>query len=791
MDSIATYTNMAKAIKWQIPFASLSGTLYRIDIYDEGYTGNPVQLTAGATPFVTDEDSSEDFFAPIRTQTGSIQVCTRKPDGTMLTLDEILPANNLDHPVRLINLSNSNAIEWQGFLSCEAYSQNYTAIPENLTLSVISVLEAMDSVEVELSENLAFNKIIGHAAYAMKAIETESGMSLFDHIYISAYCKDIMTSIYFYNNVYFDAEEQINGDNIVVEVHSISCKKILEQIAKFFGCCWREYRQNIYLEAIGKNNPLFYQSFANIKAAFLEGGTEQSWLSTTQEVLDIADFEWRGVDHKRDIRQGARRVKLSAKLKEFNLDFHLEETPTSNLVGNPDTRYARYGEVYCNTNETFYSLAEHKHIEAKLVFDHDADDNNRRVSIVEFIRFVPEINYAHTSPWELDEFRGGNTPHAGSPNVYNNYSLAIYYSWDFPDGFIKYLTSYMAWYRDEDNNLQSGLMLCGIPRRLVQYARSDYPGYAGWWRKFELTENNYLFKQSSPLVFSASSGYLNIDLQTLAWYGVIGKNQNIRGDILPMSITMAVKFGNKWLTVDETYAITNQNRYSWGDSFTTFRYLFKSEVSDGKMKAYNWTESLGVPESDGLFVRIPQMLNGSVTIYLYHEVEGLSNTQISEWYVSNQNMFDAFINKLEITHVPLTSEVELRTDRSENVYAENTALAFRDEISIDLDIATDANNKKLATMLWSDATTPVKLLSLDGATVRPEVELLNRLATYYGASRQILDLITKHPVVNNAPAVLPLLKLNGINDGKQYLPLSESRDWQQETCTLKCFETPT
>ena len=66
MDITQTYTNMAKAIKWQIPFASLSGTLYRIDIYAEGYSGDPIQLTAGESPFVTEEDSSEDFFAPIR-----------------------------------------------------------------------------------------------------------------------------------------------------------------------------------------------------------------------------------------------------------------------------------------------------------------------------------------------------------------------------------------------------------------------------------------------------------------------------------------------------------------------------------------------------------------------------------------------------------------------------------------------------------------------------------------------------------------------------------------------------
>ena len=68
---------------------------------------------------------------------------------------------------------------------------------------------------------------------------------------------------------------------------------------------------------------------------------------------------------------------------------------------------------------------------------------------------------------------------------------------------------------------------------------------------------------------------------------------------------------------------------------------------------------------------------------------------------------------------------------------------------------------------------------------RPEKDLLSRLASYYGSKRQTLDLITKHPTV----AVLPLLKLNGINDGKTYLPLSESRDWKEDTCTIKCFET--
>jgi hypothetical protein len=44
-------------------------------------------------------------------------------------------------------------------------------------------------------------------------------------------------------------------------------------------------------------------------------------------------------------------------------------------------------------------------------------------------------------------------------------------------------------------------------------------------------------------------------------------------------------------------------------------------------------------------------------------------------------------------------------------------------------------------------------------------------------------------VAHPTAAPLPLLKLNGINDGKVYLPLSESRDWQTDVCKLTCFET--
>ena len=111
---------MSKQVRWQVPFAAHDGTRYRVDIYDEGYTGNPVVLTAGETPFVTDEDDSDDFFCPVRTQTGTLQVCTDiEGSNTPLKLEDILPANNIARPVRLLKYANGSysVIEWQGFLS--------------------------------------------------------------------------------------------------------------------------------------------------------------------------------------------------------------------------------------------------------------------------------------------------------------------------------------------------------------------------------------------------------------------------------------------------------------------------------------------------------------------------------------------------------------------------------------------------------------------------------------------------------------------------------------------------
>ena len=203
---------MSKAVKWQIPFVStIEKTNYRIDIYAEGYSGNPIQLLGGPKPFVTEESDTKDFFSPIRSQTGNIQICTHDEDGNVLvTLGDIIPANNIDHPLRLVSISSGvETIEWQGFLSCEAYNQEYTSIPQILSLPILSVLEAMDSVQLDQTRSNGFVKIGAAIKNALNEVMLQSGMDLYTHINYSSIDDGILNK-YIDQNAFFDEKEYTN-----------------------------------------------------------------------------------------------------------------------------------------------------------------------------------------------------------------------------------------------------------------------------------------------------------------------------------------------------------------------------------------------------------------------------------------------------------------------------------------------------------------------------------------------------------------------------------------------------
>ena len=143
-----------------------------------------------------------------------------------------------------------------------------------------------------------------------------------------------------------------------------------------------------------------------------------------------------------------------------------------------------------------------------------------------------------------------------------------------------------------------------------------------------------------------------------------------------------------------------------------------------------------------------------------------------------------FLTKLSLNYEP--EDQELLSDRSENAYTIETGKAFKDVAEISLALSSDAKNNKLATMIYDSSAKPVSLIYLGGsASTRPEIDLLHRMKDYYTDPKVILDVESQR-----LASPLPILNLNGINDGKVYTPLAESRDWRAEKSTLTCFEIP-
>lgn len=307
---------MAKKIHWQIPFASaIDKKQYRVDIYQEGYTGSIVTLLAGSSPFNTEEDNNPDLFTPIRTQSGTLSVITKLPDGSMLKAQDILPANNTDCPVQLVELNDGEEeVVWQGFLSCEAYSQDYIGIAQELSLSLISVLEAMDSVECDPSRLQGVVPVHQLIGYCFDEMERNVGMSLFTRIYIGEQGKEFLHN-FINTSLFYDVQEQNDEGYNEAILKGISLKEVLTKLATFMGWCVREDAEFIFIQTAGADDGWV----SGTVAAMIEDQWTPTKSYVTNALKNMADLDWRGTAHRINSRQGARNVEVVANMTPFDI----------------------------------------------------------------------------------------------------------------------------------------------------------------------------------------------------------------------------------------------------------------------------------------------------------------------------------------------------------------------------------------------------------------------------------------------------------------------------------------
>ena len=157
------------AIHWQVKFRSLrSNALYTANIYDDDYTGDPVQLTGAANPFETQEDDNDGIFAPIRMQSGYLRIVDTGTDndGNAFNWRDMIPSSDTDRPVTLTHTGNgSTVIDWVGFIQPTNFGVNIYDSPQEVEFPLQCPLTIMEGIDVNYRQTS-----IKNFAYLLKTV---------------------------------------------------------------------------------------------------------------------------------------------------------------------------------------------------------------------------------------------------------------------------------------------------------------------------------------------------------------------------------------------------------------------------------------------------------------------------------------------------------------------------------------------------------------------------------------------------------------------------------------------
>lgn len=308
------------AIHWQIQFRSLRAqTLYTVNVYDDNYTGTPVQLTGGSVPFSTEEDNGdEDIFEPVRGQSGYIRIVDTGVDnnGVAFNWMNMIPSSDMSNYVELLKGSD---VAWCGYMQATNFSgEMYNMplereFPVNGLLDVLSVKDfAVDGGIITIAAviNEIFRDVPVRSYWFQNTNVLDWITKKIDSSVFGELVEDESTHVYSFKSSY-------------------NRKEVLVHLCTYFGFACRQVGQDIFFNFPNSS----YDDYVVIgKSDLNDDGTcshiEQDFRSTV-----VLDPVFVSTDNSEEYKRGIRKVTVTA---DIGKDESVVEIPMSEI----DKRYA-------------------------------------------------------------------------------------------------------------------------------------------------------------------------------------------------------------------------------------------------------------------------------------------------------------------------------------------------------------------------------------------------------------------------------------------------------------------
>lgn len=127
-------------IKWRTSFKDLNEQTIVVDIYEDGWSSDPIMLTAGQDPLETEWDDTQDIMTPLRMGSGNLSVINEG------NLDGLMPTNTFQH---LVKVSVGGTVKWVGFIQTQQFSHEMFLPLDTATYGLNDMLSGLDTIDMD------------------------------------------------------------------------------------------------------------------------------------------------------------------------------------------------------------------------------------------------------------------------------------------------------------------------------------------------------------------------------------------------------------------------------------------------------------------------------------------------------------------------------------------------------------------------------------------------------------------------------------------------------------------
>lgn len=353
------------AIHWQVKFRSLrANTLYTVSIYDDNYSGStPVQLKGGEHPFTTEEDNDDDFFTPVRTQSGYLRIVDDGKDASGNTLaagdrwDKMIPTT--DRSRKVILTDGNNKIKWQGYLQPQTFTGKMFDNYQEREFPVFCALSVLEGIEAPTNQYGMVN-----FAFVLNSILTNTGI-VYNNIWVQG--KDCLNWL----KKKVDWENFIQTDTDGNRTAKYNLLGLLEEVCKFWGWSCRTCGDQIYFTSADEDFDVDFIKMDAYGFYDIAYDHDPQYNEETWSYWDTDDDIYASEDNNLEITRGIKKATVTADFNKQNVLLEIPFDEIKNKFRGKNIRYNQQGNTYRFYIDYMFFVFEDANMSIECYYDQD------------------------------------------------------------------------------------------------------------------------------------------------------------------------------------------------------------------------------------------------------------------------------------------------------------------------------------------------------------------------------------------------------------------------------------